>query len=95
MSSIAQLRWEYEAISGEQAAHDFAAMFEPEIQELAEWINRAPESVDVEAIFESICEDHDFDHTDDGYGTNWDWVRDTFEDYSPRLKAARLARGGA
>ena len=54
MSTYAQLRWEYEVISGEQAAHDFAAMFGAEIQALAEWINRAPESVDVEAVFERI-----------------------------------------
>lgn len=84
--------WEREVIAGEFGHEMFLQAFAEEIKDLATWLNRAPESADIEAHFEQICETHDFDASDDGFGTNWDWVRDCFEDWSPRLRAARILR---
>lgn len=85
-------QYEKAQLAGDQYEADFAAMYGQEIQELALWLNRAPESIDIEAHFEQLMESHDFDVSDDGYGTNWDYVRECFESWSPRLKAARIAR---
>lgn len=84
--------YERAQLTGDQYEADFAAMFGKEIEQLATWLNRAPEGVDIEAHFEQICESHDFDVSNDGIGTNWDHVRDCFESWSPRLRAARIVR---
>lgn len=70
----------------------FCEVFAEEIERLAKWLNSAPESIDIESHFEQLMENHDFDASDDGAGTNWDWVQELFEDHSPRLRAARIAR---
>lgn len=87
--------YERSQLAGDQFEADFAEMFSKEIQELATWLNRAPESADIEAHYEQLCENHDFDVSDDGYGTNWDFVRGCFESWSPRLRAARIVREAA
>lgn len=88
-------QWEREVIAGETGYDLFLATFGKEIEELATWINRAPEQVDVEAVYETMIDEMEFDHTELELGTNWNWVRDTFEDWSPRLRAARIAREAA
>lgn len=88
-------QYERAQLAGDQFEADFAAMFGKEIEELASWLNRAPESADIEAHYEQICETHDFDVSNDGIGTNWDHVRDCFESWSPRLRAARIVREAA
>ncbi len=76
-----------------EAAHElFHSTFGNELKEIGEWIEAAPASVDIEAALESGIDSLDFDASDDGDGTNWQWVQDAIESYSPRLKAARLAR---
>ncbi len=87
--------YERAQLAGDQFEADIAAMFGKEIETLATWINRAPESVDVEAIYESIRENHTFDTTDDGLGENDQYIRDCFESWSPRLRAARVVREAA
>lgn len=84
--------YERSQLAGDQFEADFAAMFGKEVEQLSTWINRAPESVDVEAIYEGIRETHTFDLSDDGYGENEEWIRECFESWSPRLRAARLLR---
>lgn len=73
----------------------FLLTFGEEIKDLAEWLNHAPESVDVEAAYETLREDHEFDCSDDGTGEIDAWVQEAFEDWSPRLRAARIAREAA
>lgn len=88
-------QWEREVIADEAGYELFIATFGKEIEALAAWINRAPEQVDIEAVYETMIDEMEFDHTDLELGTNWDWVRNAFEGWSPRLRAARRAREAA
>ena len=83
---------EINRIHGEEAFELFNETFGEELKSIGEWIEAAPAGVDIEAALESGIDSLDFDASNDGDGTNWQWVQDAIESYSPRLIAARLAR---
>lgn len=83
---------EHSRINSEKAHDKWLDAFGQELAEIGDWIEAAPAVIDIEAALESGIDSLNFDASDDGDGTNWEWVQDAIESYSPRLKAARLAR---
>lgn len=86
------IREETARAKSEAAYEAFCEAFGDDLRAIGEWMESAPEGVDLEAALENAIDHMDFDASDDGDGTNWEWVQDAIEAYAPRLKAARVAR---
>ena len=89
------IREETAQAKSEAAYETFCETFGDELRAIGEWMQAAPEGVDLEAALENAIDHMDFDASDDGERTNWEWVQDAIEAYAPRLKAARIARQSA
>lgn len=85
------LKWEADGIAQEAAYEQFIDAFGADLQAIGEWIESAPDGIDIEAALEMGIDAMEFDASDDGDGTNWDWVYDVIASHSPRLTAKRAS----
>lgn len=90
--SASFLKWEADGIAQETAYEHFIDAFGADLQAIGEWIEAAPDGIDIEAALEMGIDAMEFDASDDGDGTNWDWVYDVISSHSPRLTAKRASR---